>query len=927
MTSRSLHISDDLSLPRSIVTSKMIVYGNPGMGKRLSIDTPLPTIDGWKSMGEVRIGDVLFDERGEMCRVTYVSPIQLGDTQEVVFSDGSVILADSEHLWATEDCIQRKKGLPPAVRTTRDIADSLIFSDAGCLKRNHAIRNAYPLNTGVARRLPVDPYALGVWLGDGTSAAGQFTTADRQILEELEAVGYKCTLMPSTAQGTTASYSIRGITSGLRILKVIHNKHVPQIYLRGSISQRLALLQGLMDTDGGWSVRTAEFSNTRLELSEAVYELVVSLGMKASISPRPAKLNGEIVGTDYRVRFVPTMQVFRLKRKADRCDFLCGQQLRRKRRYIVNVRPAARVKMRCISVDSPSKLYLAGKAMIPTHNTNFGAVLLEELNAAGLRWSAIDPMGVMYGIRHSADGKDKGIECVILGGPHGDIPIEPTGGAVVADFVIHENVNTLIDISRKPNGEMWSFGERIRFMTAYGRELFRLQGSLVGGQRREPLFQLVDEAARFLPQQLRQGDIDGAACLGAWAAIAEESRNIGLGLAFLTQRSARISKDVAEICDPMIAFRTVGPNSVKAIMDWLGEHMEKARQREIIEQLRKLPVGNALIVSPGWLEIEKVVHIRLRHTFDSSATPKAGERAVRVKGAGAKPDLDKYTERMKETIERAKADDPKELRKRIAELEKQLKKPIAALPAPAVKITGPSEREKMLVQQVETLKKTAGAYERAMLNIGKMADGLVSTAAQIKEAIEQASGAKVDLPALPSPPKATAAAPSRPTPQPRRVETTRDTDASIVKGERQILIVLAQRPDGVERQPLGVIAGYSNRRTRDAYIQRLGQKGYVSTDGTMVRITTEGLAALGSYDELPTGAALREYWIAQLVKGEGDMLRILGEHPEGMTREELGEAAGYDNRRTRDAYIQRLGAKLLVGSSGGRVVINPELLD
>jgi hypothetical protein len=127
--------------------------------------------------------------------------------------------------------------------------------------------------------------------------------------------------------------------------------------------------------------------------------------------------------------------------------------------------------------------------------TVFGAVLAEELTRARLRWAWLDPLGVGWGLRHSADGAGPGVECLILGGVHGDIPIFPDGGSAVADVVVDEDVNVLIDFSRKPAGEMWGVGEKIRFVTAYARRLFQRQGDIVQGKRREPLFQILDEAA------------------------------------------------------------------------------------------------------------------------------------------------------------------------------------------------------------------------------------------------------------------------------------------------------------------------------------------------------------------------------------------------------------------------------------------------
>lgn len=313
--------------------------------------------------------------------------------------------------------------------------------------------------------------------------------------------------------------------------------------------------------------------------------------------------------------------------------------------------------------------------------TNFAAVLAEELGRQRLRFSWIDPVGVAWGLKHSSDGRGAGVEVLILGGIHGDIPINPQAGAIVADLVVDEDVSVIIDISRHRDGRMWSAGEKIRFVRDYCVRLFERQG-----ERRRPIMQIIDEAGRFVPQVMMKGDLDIAECVGAIEQLVELGRNVGAGVALITQRSARMNKSVSELAEMMVAFRTVGPRSIDAIIDWFGEHVPKERQRELIEQLRKLDRGTALIVSPGWLDVEGSYAIRARETFDSSATPVAGqERAPR--GRGATVDVGQYSARMAETIEAAKAIDPTELRKRIRELEEQLRRAMAAGREPRTLVT------------------------------------------------------------------------------------------------------------------------------------------------------------------------------------------------------------------------------------------------
>ena len=152
---------------------------------------------------------------------------------------------------------------------------------------------------------------------------------------------------------------------------MLHNKHIPSQYLRSAKRQRLALLQGLMDTDGHCTKRgQCEFTTTSERLRDGVLELIRSLGWKPTWKKGNAILNGIRIGNKYRIQFWPDQPVFRLSRKATR------QQSRRPTRsqwrQIVSVEPVSSVPMRCIAVDSPSHLYLAGESMVPTHNTALG---------------------------------------------------------------------------------------------------------------------------------------------------------------------------------------------------------------------------------------------------------------------------------------------------------------------------------------------------------------------------------------------------------------------------------------------------------------------------------------------------------------------------------------------------------------------------
>jgi phage terminase large subunit-like protein len=409
-----------------------LVLAGRGFGKMLALDTPLPTPDGWTTMGSVAIGDALFDESGKVCRVTAVHPVALPRfAHRVRFADDEYVDACADHLWITWTHADRKaflrspyeditkfppdwpewrlrkslwRGAPriyvdspgPKIRTTAEIARTLCYGVRDDL--NHCIPSAAPLDLPTID-LPINPYVLGVWLGDGDAAGASLTVHDddAQILDCLMLEGCNSREQKRGRRNGVGRYGIGldvackrdhatgrmvgndSLHTALKRCRLLMNKHVPPLYLRASVNQRLALLQGLMDTDGGVEAASfVSFTSTRKVLTEAVHELVCSLGMKARDDERPAKIGDKICGTAYRVSFTPTMQVFRLSRKANRLSFGCSQLLRRYHRMIVDVEPTDPVPMRCITVDSRHGMYLAGRGMIPTHNTRIGAETVRQ---------------------------------------------------------------------------------------------------------------------------------------------------------------------------------------------------------------------------------------------------------------------------------------------------------------------------------------------------------------------------------------------------------------------------------------------------------------------------------------------------------------------------------------------------------------------
>ena len=341
----------------------IILAARPALGKALALDTPIATPSGWITMGDIRPGDDVLDEHGRPTRVVAISETWHDrPCYRLTFSDGSSLVADEQHEWLTQTRASRKSAQAAAVgynrtrnqrtfaqvRTTAEIARTLRCPTQDA-RFNHSIVNTRPLDLPDAD-LPIAPYVLGVWLGDGTSAAAHFTSADPEIAMFIE------------AEGLDVPY-----LGNLR-----YNKHIPRPYLRASEEQRRALLAGLLDTDGTiTSSGNVQLTTTARRLADEAYELIVSLGYRCSISTKRVRGRTEASSTAYNLNFTTLDEVFRLPRKVLlHKERMAGKSSARiGNRFVTSVEPVPSVPVRCIQVASPSHLFLAGEGMIPTHNS------------------------------------------------------------------------------------------------------------------------------------------------------------------------------------------------------------------------------------------------------------------------------------------------------------------------------------------------------------------------------------------------------------------------------------------------------------------------------------------------------------------------------------------------------------------------------
>jgi len=381
------------------------------LNKMLALDTLIPLIDGSVKLNkDIVEGDIVVGSNGKGTKVIKAHPVQVPERAfEIVFQTGDVIRSGGEHRWAVKVCGEKYQNMSP---DWEKLPAERIFDLMQSGHHVYVPRVQSPDFT--EKELPMDPYVFGAWLGDGNSHTNRFTTQDAEILDAFEkwAKGFykggveKCSKQHS---GKAITYQVvntpfRKILKDLGCLKdsryedtKYNVKHIPEIYLRGSFEQRLALLRGLMDTDGHISKNgDSIFCSSEPALIESFVKLIETFGCKAGVNWREtcghkfpnAKPAAHVV---FATPFCPVTLPAKVARWRTREKFWEKQR-------IVSIREIPVEPMRCLSVEADDELYCCGQKMTVTANTATGITAI--MGASQQRIELIARLFAETGVRN-----------------------------------------------------------------------------------------------------------------------------------------------------------------------------------------------------------------------------------------------------------------------------------------------------------------------------------------------------------------------------------------------------------------------------------------------------------------------------------------------------------------------------------------------
>lgn len=537
--------------------------------------------------------------------------------------------------------------------------------------------------------------------------------------------------------------------------------------------------------------------------------------------------------------------------------------------------------------------------------------LAEEMLRVQAQVVCLDPVGVWYGLRISGDGKSPGLPITIFGGLHGDLPLEPTGGALIANLLVDRGISAVIDVS-----QFESDAAKNRFASDLAERLFFRKKAAPSA-----MMVFIEECQEFIPENPGRNE---TMMLHYFTRMVKIGRNFGIGLGMISQRPQEVNKKCLNLTECMFAFQMTGPHERKTIKAWVEE---KGGELDIVDLLPRLEVGQAHLWSPQWLKVSQTIRIGQKWTYNASSTPTFGA-AKRIEPKPLESaDMERIRQEMADTIERAKADDPRELRLKISELERKLK----AVPKPAAP-AAPAKRVDVPVLKEGHLKRLEVAAEK----LDRAIMAVMAAARLVEDGLKKLSAPAAPVVPVPRPETKPYAADQdgpyphkehlRPSPKRATVPASTNGHSHATGGLRRMLVALAQR-NGLNARQLGVRAGMSSGSgTFSTYLAKGRTEGWIEGSRDRITITRQGVDVLGSYEPLPEGRDLLNYWMGELTGGARNMLAALADNPKGLSAEQLGEAAGLSSGSgTFSTYLSKLRTLELISGSRDHLKASEEL--
>jgi hypothetical protein len=598
--------------------------------------------------------------------------------------------------------------------------------------------------------------------------------------------------------------------------------------------------------------------------------------------------------------------------------------------------------------------------------SNAARAIAEEFFQAELPFVAIDPKGDWWGLRAGRDGKPEGgIDIVIFGGKHGDVPLEREGGKFIADLVVDQRLSCILDLSG-----FESEADKKKFLLDFATRLYR--------RNENPLHLFLDEADDYVPQRPMKDELR---LLRAFENIVRRGRQKGIGVTLISQRSALLNKNVLTQVETLFAMRTTGPQDLAAVLAWMKHH---GADEKMLSTMATLDAGEAWAWSPHYLGKMERIRFRLSHTYDSGATPKNHRRQDALPPATLSDvDVSLLRDQMRDTIERAEAEDPVLLHRRIAELEKELRqaqrqqaassKQRASDPAKSqeprasdlrpwrewvgqlrAEVDFEKHRGDAALRRVEELETHVNQLYIGIEHLGRwtaqrpkpwtpprMTAAELSAAAVSKTPGEPAekrlngaashatvlepkplpafvpSAAVVATQAVIEAPEVEAGSPGKersPSPEPSA------SDYGLGKGGRSVLGAL--RDLGVLPQwKLAIVTGYRNGKAFRNLLSELRTKGLLdSVAPETVGLTPAGEARAEGLPGPMGGEELAVYWESKLGKTARLSFRYLLEHGDDIAMDELAVETGYKpGKAFRNAMSELRGWGLAAPGQRGRV--------